>query len=701
MNKTLQACTALLLACTINANAQSFNNKNVERYIDRYRSLAMSEQQRTGIPAAIKLAQGIHETGAGTSKLATEANNHFGLKCKAGWTGGTYAYTDDRPNECFRKYNLDFESFQDQSNYLKNSPRYASLFNLSVTDYAAWAIGLRKAGYATNPKYSEMLIKIIEDYRLQEYTYAAMGNSSLNSDNIAAAPAEEEYVAPQATNTTAYNNAQKQPAQYNTQATTYGNTQPVAAATTAPVTAVPAPTPVAKVETINTAPPDRTSKYIDTRPRERQTVTQTQQNGQTVEQPTDNGSFNVSKVNNLKAVHGKKGDMPLQYAVRNGIRYEKFLEINDLKEEPLPADMPLYLERKHFWGIKSMHLVKPGETMLVISQKEGIQLKYLRDLNYIEEGEEPMPGVTLELQAQAGAKPPVMAGNEVASYSQNTENAYAPPVRNFPKNPAPPHEEEKPLWVKMKEARQARKDAKAPAASAASAPAPASIQSAQPTYQQAQQTATANNVRPNPAAQTYGTTSRTANTVPTQRGASTQQAASTPQATQQPMESHSRTQYSYHTTGNVKPNPAAQVVEEEEEKPSRESRRNRRKEEEQPQVANTTKPVQQPKTELDALKEQFDNVIYAQNTPAQPQQKQATAYQQPRTQQTAPQQTVSQPVSQAQKATADASKIYTVKRGDTAYTIAKKHGITIRQLMDWNGLDFDAIKEGQNLRVKP
>ena len=113
--------------------------------------IAMSEQQRTGIPAAIKLAQGIHETGAGTSKLATEANNHFGLKCKTGWTGQTFMHTDDRRNECFRKYNLDFESFQDQSNYLKSNPRYASLFQLSVTDYAAWAFGLSKAGYATNP----------------------------------------------------------------------------------------------------------------------------------------------------------------------------------------------------------------------------------------------------------------------------------------------------------------------------------------------------------------------------------------------------------------------------------------------------------------------------------------------------------------------------------------------------------------------
>lgn len=117
---TIVCITSIFAAGKLSAQPK----ENVLRYIEKYRNLAMSEQQRVGIPAAIKLAQGIHETAAGNSELALNANNHFGIKCKSDWKGETYAYTDDRPNECFRKYNMDFESYQDHSNYLKNSPQH-------------------------------------------------------------------------------------------------------------------------------------------------------------------------------------------------------------------------------------------------------------------------------------------------------------------------------------------------------------------------------------------------------------------------------------------------------------------------------------------------------------------------------------------------------------------------------------------------
>lgn len=731
--KRLLGVFAILLACAINADAQ-LNNDNVLRYIDRYRSLAMSEQQRTGIPAAIKLAQGIHETGAGTSKLAREANNHFGLKCKNGWTGDTYKYTDDRPNECFRKYNLDFESYQDQSNYLKASARYASLFSLSVTDYAGWAMGLRKAGYATNPQYAQLLIKIIEDYRLQEYTYAAMGMGN-SIDNVATTTtpaANNNYNSRQpGNNRPVYGNSSSQSG-YAAQPTTYG--QPAA---------VPANTTVAElagsltqsgdVETIDNTPPARESKYLNTRPRKRQTIEQTYNNGVAAERVVEDDRYNVTKINNLKAVYGKQGDMPLQYAVRNGIRYEKFLEMNDLEEKPLPTDMPLYLERKHFWGIRPMHLVKPGETMLVIAQKEGIQLKYLRDLNYMEVDEEPMPGVTLELQAQAGSKPAVRKHGAEDEYNTNGNTAatdYAPQaaVRTFRPNPAPPHEEEKPLWERMKEAREIRRQEKAiteaKERAALQATTPQLVQ--QPVQQQATTVNTQGNIKPNPAAQAYGNTQ---NAQPVQQQATTYGQAAQPvqqqpvyqqqQTTQQPVQSYSSSQYSYSNT-NVKPNPAAEQYIET--KPDRKSRRERKKEEEDAQAVTMPAPQpQKPKSELDALKEQFDNVIYAgnNNAPAQRQaqqpayNQQQNNYQQPQQQAYQQQnnyqstsygnQQQQQPYAQQQapqQQRVDPSKIYTVKRGDTAYTIAKKHGITIRQLMDWNGLDFDAIKEGQTLRVK-
>ena len=149
----------------------------VRDYIARYRDLAIAEMKRTGIPAAITLAQGIHESGAGNSELALASNNHFGIKCKNNWTGETVRHDDDARGECFRKYPSVEDSYRDHSDFLKNGARYASLFSLDPTDYAAWANGLKKAGYATNPRYPQVLIKLVEDYQLQEYTLAGLGRT--------------------------------------------------------------------------------------------------------------------------------------------------------------------------------------------------------------------------------------------------------------------------------------------------------------------------------------------------------------------------------------------------------------------------------------------------------------------------------------------------------------------------------------------
>jgi LysM repeat protein len=153
----------------------SQQNQIIRNYIDSYSELAISEMQRTGVPASIKLAQGIHETMAGTSVLVTKSNNHFGIKCKANWKGESVSHDDDARGECFRKYPAALDSYKDHSDFLKNGPRYASLFTLDPTDYKGWANGLKKAGYATNPKYPIVLIKLIEDYGLQDYTMIALG----------------------------------------------------------------------------------------------------------------------------------------------------------------------------------------------------------------------------------------------------------------------------------------------------------------------------------------------------------------------------------------------------------------------------------------------------------------------------------------------------------------------------------------------
>ena len=152
-------------------------------YITKYKDLAISEMQRSGVPAAITLAQGIHETEAGTSELVLESNNHFGIKCKKSWTGESVLHDDDARGECFRKYDDAEDSYKDHSDFLRAGSNYAFLFDLDPTDYEEWAYGLKKAGYATNRKYAQILIKLIEQYHLQDYTLIAMGK--LKEDDLA------------------------------------------------------------------------------------------------------------------------------------------------------------------------------------------------------------------------------------------------------------------------------------------------------------------------------------------------------------------------------------------------------------------------------------------------------------------------------------------------------------------------------------
>jgi Muramidase (flagellum-specific) len=148
-----------------------------EAYIEKYKGIAISKMQEYHIPASITLAQGILESGSGNSELALNARNHFGIKCHKGWTGDTYTMDDDEKNECFRKYNNAEDSYRDHSLFLTSRDRYKSLFDLDETDYASWAKGLKASGYATNPRYPELLIGIIERYNLSQYDQIALGNA--------------------------------------------------------------------------------------------------------------------------------------------------------------------------------------------------------------------------------------------------------------------------------------------------------------------------------------------------------------------------------------------------------------------------------------------------------------------------------------------------------------------------------------------
>ncbi len=148
--------------------------QTTEEYIKKYKDVAVKKMREYKIPASITLAQAILESGSGNSKLARKANNHFGIKCHKDWKGKRYYMDDDVKHECFRKYKKPSESFNDHSLFLTTRGRYSFLFQYDITDYKKWAYGLKKAGYATNPKYPRLLISIIERYHLDRYDQEAL-----------------------------------------------------------------------------------------------------------------------------------------------------------------------------------------------------------------------------------------------------------------------------------------------------------------------------------------------------------------------------------------------------------------------------------------------------------------------------------------------------------------------------------------------
>lgn len=299
-----------LLLCKFSVYAFANREAKIQEYIDNYKEWAMLEQVRTGVPAAIKLAQGIHETAAGTSELAINAKNHFGVKCRGNnWSGKNYTYSDDRPNECFRAYDSEYFSYKDHSDFLRNNKRYASLFTLKNEDYKGWCKGLKAAGYATNPQYAQLLIKYIEEFNLQKYTLKAIEQ-------------EAYYI-----------------------------------------------TLLEKGEIPEIVNQNKTYAYA----------------GMEIEEKETKEYYTQTTRNNLKGFYAKKGDLLLESAINFRIRYTRLLQINELEDAPLEYDMFIYLEPKlRVSKDADYYTIKDGETLQLISQKTGIQLKSLKALNGIE-----------------------------------------------------------------------------------------------------------------------------------------------------------------------------------------------------------------------------------------------------------------------------------------------------------------------------
>lgn len=162
----IKVLLSFFILFSVTVNAQKVLTP--EDYIAKYKDDAMKEMYLHKVPACITLAQGMLESGNGNSKLSVGANNHFGIKCHKEWSGETYFMDDDEKNECFRKYESVLDSYSDHSMFLYSRSRYALLFELPINDYKGWCYGLKTAGYATDPKYPQRLIELIERYKLQE-----------------------------------------------------------------------------------------------------------------------------------------------------------------------------------------------------------------------------------------------------------------------------------------------------------------------------------------------------------------------------------------------------------------------------------------------------------------------------------------------------------------------------------------------------
>lgn len=348
--------SALLLTIT----ALSFGQKaDIQAYINQYKDVAIEEMVRAGIPASITLAQGILESGCGKSPLSTNANNHFGIKCKEDWDGKKYYYDDDAPQECFRVYSNARESYSDHSDFLVTRARYASLFELKKDDYKGWAHGLKAAGYATNPKYAPLLITYIEDYGLYEF------------DKVGLAMREgktEKYVATQAAATTP-----KEEKKHEHTTTTPAKTETVI------VEDVPAP---------------KEKRHHDV-----PTVAELKKE-QALEKDSARKEY---MVNGLRALKSSGKEDPFAVAYNYAIDYERVLAFNDMAQGDLFKDGEyIYLQNKRAFGAEAYYIVKPGETMRDVSQRHGIKLNSLLAKNGLRANDQVYAGESINLQANGG-----------------------------------------------------------------------------------------------------------------------------------------------------------------------------------------------------------------------------------------------------------------------------------------------------------
>ena len=383
-------------------------------YIDQYKDIAIKEMKRTGIPASITLAQGIVESNSGESNLALNFNNHFGIKCKTDWKGETTYQDDDTKQECFRVYPNANASFIDHSNFIKTRPNYAPLFQLDPVDDSAWAIGLKKAGYATASDYAFKLMKVIDDYELSQFNFPELNDENdttivVKKDTTTIAVIKDTNIAVKKdtiiqikaatdiTNTISNQaslpiNNIKGIESSKTNATVTEIKMNSIGKDTAMVTK---PIITVKAATTPTKPlaNDSTAK-ADVK----KTIVTKADSINSAKKPSNSYPDKPFKINQVSVIWAKAGTSLLQIATEHNIPLYKVFVFNDLKETDLLAqDQLLFLGNKKAEGDKSFHLVVAGESLYDISQKQGVQLKKLKEYNPGISSETPATGIQLIL----------------------------------------------------------------------------------------------------------------------------------------------------------------------------------------------------------------------------------------------------------------------------------------------------------------
>ena len=376
----------IFLAFPFGAFAQS-QAKVTTDYINKYKGIAISEMNRTGIPASITLAQAIVESGSGESNLAKQANNHFGIKCKTEWTGEKMYKDDDMKNECFRVYENADSSFIDHSNFLKYRPYYASLFELDPVDDTAWAYGLKKAGYATEKDYPTILLQVIDMYELSQYNFPEL----VGEDSLAEANAIKEEitkdtlqkkvtpvkVAPNLLDTISINKPVNSTPIRDTVVKIVTLKDTIIKVVTVKDTIVNTVTvrdTLIKIVTVK----DTVEKAVTIKPTKDTTAQKTTPKAIVLNYPL-NQKF---KINGVSAIWAIAGRSYIEIASAYNIPLYKLYKNNELEEPVLvQKDQLLFLAEKKKDSDKKVHVAKTGETFYEIAQMEGIQLNALKSFN--------------------------------------------------------------------------------------------------------------------------------------------------------------------------------------------------------------------------------------------------------------------------------------------------------------------------------